>query len=82
METSPTTVTGRVAAGSELEIPAALVPARQTPLFDLDSRPAPLAQPHRTTVWARFHVEHGTVTSATCRATTHGTSASNRATLS
>jgi len=45
----------------ERELPIGLVPERRTPLFDVDSIPAALRRPHRTTVWARIHVEQGTV---------------------
>lgn len=42
-------------------LPAELVDARRTPLFDLASLPEPLAESHRTTVWAELRVEAGTV---------------------
>lgn len=46
---------------TEPELPAGLVEARRTPLFDDASLPGPLAQSHRTTVWATLHVEAGSV---------------------
>lgn len=45
----------------EPTIPAHLVEGRRTPLFDLQSLPGPLAEFHRTTVWAQLHVRSGTV---------------------
>lgn len=42
-------------------LPAGLVEARRTPLFDHESLPAPLATSHRTTVWATLHVQAGDV---------------------
>jgi hemoglobin len=45
----------------EPALPAALVEARRTPLFDAGSLPEPLAVSHRTTVWATLHVQSGSV---------------------
>lgn len=42
-------------------LPARLVEARRTPLFDSQSLPAALARSHRTTVWAELHVRSGSV---------------------
>ena len=42
-------------------VPAYLVEARRTPLFDNESLPAALAKSHRTTVWAEIHVRSGGV---------------------
>lgn len=46
---------------SEPVLPAGLVEARHTPLFDSVSLPEPLATSHRTTVWATLHVQAGSV---------------------
>lgn len=43
------------------ELPAGLVPGRHTPLFDAVNLPQPLAEVHRTTVWATLHVQSGSV---------------------
>lgn len=45
----------------EPTLPADLVEARHTPLFDAQSLPPGLAVSHRTTVWATLHVQTGTV---------------------
>jgi hemoglobin len=45
----------------QAELPAGLVEARRTPLFDFESMPAPIATSHRTTVWATLHVQEGDV---------------------
>jgi len=42
-------------------LPAHLVEARRTPLFDFESLPATLAKSHRTTVWAELRVRSGSV---------------------
>lgn len=42
-------------------LPADLVEARRTPLFDFESLPAALAKAHRTTVWAELRVQTGSV---------------------
>lgn len=42
-------------------LPAKLVEARRTPLFDFSTLPDPLATSHRTTVWAELRVQAGTV---------------------
>jgi len=42
-------------------LPAGLVEARHTPLFDFRSLPDALAESHRTTVWAEVFVQAGTV---------------------
>jgi hemoglobin len=42
-------------------LPTDLVEARRTPLFDHVSLPRPLAESHRTTVWAELRVEAGSV---------------------
>ena len=42
-------------------VPPTLVPARRTPLFDHLSLPQPLADSHRTTVWAELRVQSGSV---------------------
>lgn len=42
-------------------LPAHLVEARRTPLFDYATLPDSLATSHRTTVWAEFRVQAGTV---------------------
>jgi hemoglobin len=46
---------------SDLQLPAGLVEARRTPLFDAASLPEPLAVSHRTTVWAELRVQSGSV---------------------
>jgi hemoglobin len=46
---------------NDREMPVGLVPARRTPILDLESLPAALARAHRTTVWARIQVDQGTV---------------------
>lgn len=46
---------------SEPTLPTGLVEARRTPLFDFASLPEPLAESHRTTVWAQLFVRSGTV---------------------
>ena len=46
---------------NEPTLPTGLVEARRTPLFDFASLPDPLAESHRTTVWARLFVQSGTV---------------------
>ena len=46
---------------SEPQLPAGLVEARRTPLFDAASLPEPLAVSHRTTVWAELRVQSGSV---------------------
>ncbi len=45
----------------EPKLPAALVEARRTPLFDYSTLPDSLATSHRTTVWAELMVQAGTV---------------------
>jgi hemoglobin len=45
----------------DVTLPVGLVEARRTPVFDLESLPAPLATSHRTTVWATLHVQEGDV---------------------
>jgi hemoglobin len=45
----------------EPHLPAGLVEARRTPLFDPASLPEPLAVSHRTTVWAELRVQSGSV---------------------
>lgn len=45
----------------DVTLPAGLVEARHTPLFDLATLPAQLSSSHRTTVWATLHVEEGDV---------------------
>ena len=45
----------------EPTLPADLIEARHTPLFDAQSLPPGLAVSHRTTVWATLHVQTGTV---------------------
>ena len=42
-------------------LPLGLVEARRTPLFDFSTLPAPLAESHRTTVWAEIVVQAGNV---------------------
>ena len=42
-------------------LPTGLVEARRTPMFDLGSLPQPLAESHRTTVWAELVVQKGSV---------------------
>ncbi len=42
-------------------LPAQLIEARRTPLFDFGSLPAPMAKSHRTTVWAELRVQSGSV---------------------
>lgn len=42
-------------------LPAQLVEARRTPLFDVATLPDALASSHRTTVWAEIRVETGSV---------------------
>lgn len=42
-------------------IPTNLVEARRTPQFDLESVPDALTRLHRTTVWAKIHVQDGSV---------------------
>lgn len=46
---------------NEPSLPPRLVPARRTPLFDHQSLPQPLAEVHRTTVWAELRVQSGSV---------------------
>ncbi|MGA9276855.1 DUF1971 domain-containing protein [Ilumatobacter sp.] len=46
---------------TEPVLPAHLVEARRTPLFDFRSLPDPLAESHRTTVWAQMLVQAGSV---------------------
>jgi tellurite resistance-related uncharacterized protein len=46
---------------TEPTLPAELVEARRTPLFDFASLPDQLAESHRTTVWAELIVQSGTV---------------------
>lgn len=46
---------------SEPSLPSELVEARRTPLFDTASLPDPLAESHRTTVWAELFVQSGSV---------------------
>lgn len=48
-------------SGTDALLPAGLVQARRTPLFDHGTLPGPLARSHRTTVWATLHVEEGSV---------------------
>ena len=45
----------------EPTLPAGLVEARRTPLFDLESLPDALTRSHRTTVWAEIRVQAGSV---------------------
>jgi tellurite resistance-related uncharacterized protein len=45
----------------EPTLPADLIEARHTPLFDAQSLPSGLAVSHRTTVWATLHVQTGSV---------------------
>jgi hemoglobin len=45
----------------EPTIPPNLVEGRRTPLFDVASLPAPLAESHRTAVWAELHVVAGSL---------------------
>jgi hemoglobin len=45
----------------EPALPAGVVEARRTPLFDAASLPAALLESHRTTVWAELHVHDGSV---------------------
>jgi tellurite resistance-related uncharacterized protein len=42
-------------------LPAQLVEARRTPLFDFTTLPDALANSHRTTVWAELRVRAGSV---------------------
>lgn len=42
-------------------LPAGLIEARHTPLFDYESLPDALARSHRTTVWATLQVQTGSV---------------------
>ena len=42
-------------------LPAQLVEARRTPLFDYTTLPDALAVSHRTTVWGEIRVQSGTV---------------------
>ena len=42
-------------------LPTGLVEARRTPIFALGSVPQPLAESHRTTVWAELVVQKGSV---------------------
>jgi hemoglobin len=46
---------------SEPELPEQLVAGRHTPLFDAEHVPGPLATVHRTNVWAKLHVQSGSV---------------------
>jgi hemoglobin len=46
---------------AEPRLPAELIEARRTPLFDAESVPAPLTRSHRTSVWAELRVQAGTV---------------------
>jgi tellurite resistance-related uncharacterized protein len=48
---------------SEPTLPAGVVEARRTPLFDFASLPDQLAGSHRITVWAQMFVQSGTVRS-------------------
>ena len=45
----------------EPSLPPDLVEARRTPLFDFSTLPTPLAESHRTTVWAAIVVQAGSV---------------------
>ena len=45
----------------EPTLPADLIEARHTPMFDAQSLPPGLAVSHRTTVWATLHVQTGSV---------------------
>ena len=45
----------------EPKLPAQLVEARRTPLFDFAMVPDALSDSHRTTVWAELRVQAGTV---------------------
>lgn len=45
----------------EPTLPAELIEARHTPLFDFRSLPDPLTESHRTTVWAQLFVQAGSV---------------------
>ena len=45
----------------EPTLPAGLIEARRTPLFDADSVPAALRSEHQTAVWAQLRVEAGSV---------------------
>jgi tellurite resistance-related uncharacterized protein len=45
----------------DVVVPAHLIEARRTPLFDVESLPAALAKSHRTAVWAELRVQSGTV---------------------
>jgi len=45
----------------DIAVPAHLIEARRTPLFDFESLPAALAKSHRTTVWAELRVQSGSV---------------------
>lgn len=46
---------------SDLTLPDAMIDARRTPLFDLDTVPEALSRVHRATVWATLHVQEGSV---------------------
>ena len=46
---------------SEPTIPTEFVEARRTPMFDYATLPDPLAESHRTTVWAQLFVQSGNV---------------------
>jgi len=46
---------------TEPTLPPDLVEARRTPLFDFSTLPTPLAESHRTTVWAELVVQAGSV---------------------
>lgn len=52
---------GAVSDHSEPVLPSGLVEGRHTPLFGQDDLPGPLADVHRTTVWATLHVQTGSV---------------------
>ena len=45
----------------EPRLPAQLLEARRTPLFDFATVPGALASSHRTTVWAELRVQAGAV---------------------
>lgn len=46
---------------AEPVLPAGLIEARHTPVFDFESLPDALARSHRTTVWATLEVQTGSV---------------------
>jgi tellurite resistance-related uncharacterized protein len=64
----------------EPTLPADLIEARHTPLFDAQSLPSGLAVSHRTTVWATLHVQTGSVRYMTSKARSHAMCASWQAT--